>query len=110
MKPGRTDPGMVRCCRFRPCFTRSGAAVFDHDLHNSIEDYIECLVDLFAPKEETVGPTESPFDLPASIDYLDAIWYRRFKRPLVRPPGVERSSRFVLAPISPADFDSSRLH
>ena len=25
---------MVRCCRFRPCFTSSGAVVFDHDLHD----------------------------------------------------------------------------
>jgi hypothetical protein len=72
----------------------------------STEVYVERLVDLFAPKPETVGPKESPFDLPAAIDYLDAIWYRRFKLPLVNPPGVERSARFVLAPTSPADFDS----
>ena len=73
---------------------------------STIEEYVEHLVDLFAPKAETVGPKESPFDLPAAIDYLDAIWYRRFNSALVKPPGVERSSRFVLAPASPADFDS----
>jgi len=72
----------------------------------TIEEYVERLVDLFAPKAQTIGPKESPFDLPAAIDYLDAIWYRRFNSALVKPPGVERSSRLVLTPTSPADFDS----
>lgn len=53
----------------------------------------------------------SPFTLPAAIDYLDAIWRLRFNEPLVEPPGLERSARiaFSVGTVEEADSALSAL-
>ena len=48
----------------------------------------------------------SPFTLPASIDYLDAVWRLRFGNRLVAPPGIERSARLAFTATSPEEADS----
>ncbi len=55
-----------------------------------------------APEEKLV----SPFTLPGSIDYLDAVWRLRFGERLVVPPGVERSARLAYAAASPEETDN----
>ena len=63
----------------------------------SLEDYLSRMRDLLVPTETpAMAIVDSPFTLPASIDYLDVVWRLRFdKKPLVVPPGVERSAKLA---------------
>jgi hypothetical protein len=79
---------------------------------NTIDGYFEVLSQFLASKEERPDETLlSPFTLPASIDFLDTVWQNRFHKPLVVPPGVERSARlaFTATTIEEADSRLSAL-
>ena len=74
---------------------------------NSTEDYFEVLSEFLVTKEERLTDTFlSPFTLPASIDYLDAVWQNRFQKSLVVPPGVERSARLAFTASNVEEADS----
>lgn len=79
---------------------------------NTVNGYFEVFSRLLASDEERSDETiVSPFTLPASIDYLDAVWQNRFHKSLVVPPGVERSARlaFTATTIEEADSRLSAL-
>lgn len=83
-------------------FTRRFAGV------SSIEDYFARFVEFVSPpinEQPTVSPF-SPFTLPASFDYLDAVWRLRFGSTLVVPPGVERSARLAFTATTNEEADS----
>jgi hypothetical protein len=89
-----------------PPLTRRFAGV------NTIDGYFEVFSRFLAAEEERPDETLlSPFTLPASIDFLDAVWQNRFHKPLVVPPGVERSARlaFTATTIEEADSRLSAL-
>ena len=74
----------------------------------SIEGYFDQFLEFLQPQDEDppiVSPV-SPFTLPASFDYLDAVWRLRFATPLVVPPGVERSARLAFTATSNEEADS----
>lgn len=74
---------------------------------SSIEDYFERFVQFVSSIDDQ--PFEnpvSPFTLPASFDYLDAVWHLRFGAPLVVPPGVERSARLAFTATTNEEADS----
>jgi hypothetical protein len=74
---------------------------------NSTERYFEVISEFLVTKEEHLDDTfVSPFMLPASIDYLDAVWQNRFQQPLVVPPGVERSARLAFTASNVEEADS----
>jgi hypothetical protein len=84
-----------------PPGTRRFAAV------NSLEKYFEVFSEFLVTKEEPLDDNfVSPFMLPASIDYLDAVWQIRFQKPLVVPPGVERSARLAFTASNVEEADS----
>jgi hypothetical protein len=70
------------------------------------EDYLDRmrLVLMGSPNPEQLF--SSPFTLPASIDYLDVVWQLRFGKPLVVPPGVERSARLAFTATSAEEADT----
>jgi hypothetical protein len=73
----------------------------------SADDYLSRLRDQMLPVAVDQRPAyQSPFTLPAAIDYLDVVWERRFGNPLVVPPGVERSARLAFTAASPDEADS----
>jgi hypothetical protein len=74
-----------------------------------VDDYLERLSLVLLP-ESTVDERPafvSPFTLPAALDYLDAIWWRKFNAGLVVPPGLERSARLAFNVESAEEADSS---
>jgi hypothetical protein len=74
---------------------------------NSTEHYFKVFSEFLVTTEEPVDDTfVSPFMLPASIDYLDAVWQNRFQQPLVVPPGVERSARLAFTASNVEEADS----
>jgi hypothetical protein len=73
----------------------------------STDDYFEAFSEFLVSKEERLVDTfVSPFMLPASLDYLDAVWQNRFQKPLVVPPGVERSARLAFTASNVEEADS----
>lgn len=73
----------------------------------SAADYLNRLREQMSPVREDPVPTyQSPFTLPAAIDYLDIVWQRRFDTPIVVPPGVERSARLAFTATSPEEADT----
>ena len=76
---------------------------------HDVDDYLERLSLVLAPV--TSGAQEpvlaSPFTLPAAVDYLDAIWWRKFGSGLVVAPGLERSARLAFDVNSAAEADSA---
>jgi hypothetical protein len=74
---------------------------------SSVDEYLERLGTLLGHiKREDVQTYYSPFTLPASVDYLDAVWRNRFNESLVNPPGVERSARLAFTASSAEEADS----
>jgi hypothetical protein len=49
----------------------------------------------------------SPFTLPAAFDYLDTVWQLKFGKPLIVPPGLERSARLVLDVATAEEADTA---
>lgn len=74
----------------------------------SLEDYLARMRDLLVPTETpAIAVVDSPFTLPASIDYLDVVWRLRFdKKPLVVPPGVERSAKLAFDAATQEEVDN----
>ena len=74
----------------------------------SLEDYLARLRELLVPTETPpIATVDSPFTLPASVDYLDVVWRLRFeKRPLVVPPGVERSAKLAFNAVTQEEVDN----
>jgi hypothetical protein len=82
-------------------FTRRFAGV------SSIEDYFERFLEFVSPTEDqSIEVPVSPFTLPASLDYLDAVWRLHFGSQLVIPPGVERSARLAFTATTSEEADS----
>jgi hypothetical protein len=61
----------------------------------SSDDYMERLALMLSHSEVSDPQSGSPFPLPDAIDYLDAVWHRRFQTPLVQAPGVARSAKLA---------------
>lgn len=76
---------------------------------HGVDDYLERLSLVLAPETSGVQPPAlvSPFTLPAAVDYLDAIWWRKFGSGLVVAPGLERSARLTFDVESAAEADSA---
>lgn len=76
---------------------------------HDVDDYLERLSLVLPPPAARVQPPAlvSPFTLPAAVDYLDAIWWRKFGSGLVVAPGLERSARLALDVESAAEADSA---
>lgn len=75
---------------------------------NSIEDYFTQL-DLIlgpAPSYDSTPRYQSPFTLPAAIDYLDVVWKLKFGEYLVTHVGLERSARLADDIATPEELDS----
>ena len=82
-------------------FTRRFAGVA------SVEDYFQRFAQFVSFTDgQPVDDPVSPFTLPASFDYLDAVWQLRFGAPLVVPPGVERSARLAFTATTNEEADS----
>jgi hypothetical protein len=74
---------------------------------STVDDYLERLSTLLGHiKREDVQTYYSPFTLPASADYLDAVWRNKFNESLVNPPGVERSARLAFTAANAEEADS----
>lgn len=74
---------------------------------SDVSDYLDRLSKYTAPP--VAAPDEgfvSPFTLPASIDYLDAVWQLCYHQRLVVPAGVERSARLAFTATSAEEVDS----
>ncbi len=72
-----------------------------------VNEYLIRLGEIIQPPiAEPVLVYTSPFALPAAIDYLDVTWMRRFGKPLVTAPGIERSARLASMANSASDADS----
>lgn len=71
------------------------------------DDYLARQYEYTSPLAQEPEPQmASPFTLPAAIDYLDVVWQLRFGKPLVTPPGVERSARLAFTATSAEEADS----
>ena len=74
-----------------------------------VDDFLERLGSMMA---EARQPSEapvlaSPFTLPAAFDYLDTVWQLKFGKPLIVPPGLERSARLVLDVATAEEADTA---
>lgn len=76
---------------------------------HDVDDYLERLSLVLAPATSGVQAPAlaSLFTLPAAVDYLDAIWWRKFGSGLVLAPGLERSARLAFDVDSAAEADSA---
>jgi hypothetical protein len=80
----------------------------------TVDEYLGRLEQLIAaarPQNTTTLELASPFTLPASLDYLDAVWRLKFGAGLLVPPGIERSARlaFDVGTVEEADSALSAL-
>ena len=84
----------------------AGAATADEYLGQ-----LEQLIAATRPQVTTRPELASPFTLPASLDYLDAVWRLKFGAGLLVPPGIERSARlaFDVGTVEEADSALSAL-
>jgi hypothetical protein len=75
----------------------------------SVEDYLDRLGQVLMAEAGGTPQAEfsSPFSLAAAFDYLDAVWQLKFQKPLVGPPGLERSARLVLGTATVEETDSA---
>ena len=69
--------------------------------------YLERVVDVYAPAQPEPEPLyPSALSLPEAIDYLNAIWERHARRPLMRIGRAEAAAKLVLDCASVEEFES----